>query len=197
MSTIVVQTQASFPMLAIGEALLIIGVALAVIGLFLFVLGKGDTQVSNLRAGQGMTASLRAYVLIIAFILIFPGVMFVLNHPTNSSITVGQDYISITGKVFGTQNFSSSDIEAAFVGNTQTGNLTLSHKVDGLASTNGVTNEGLFKLSNGANADVITVNTTALFVKTSSGVWLVLGTSNTGALANAFSSGVCPVAGYA
>ncbi len=195
MTTFQVGTVSAIPFYTIGLSLLVIAIVLFVAVLIMVVRKTGSDQMGDMTSKSGSPLTQRAFILLIAFILLFPGVTFIMVHPNPSTITVGAGYIAIKGNAFGSQNYTSSDIETAFVGNTVTGNITLARRDNGLAS--GYIDEGRFTLSNGATAYVITANAThaALFVKTTSSVWLVLGTNNTNSLVSVFSSDVMQVQG--
>lgn len=80
----------------------------------------------------------------------------------------------MSGKDLGSNNYPSFEIHYAFVGNTLTGNLTISSKNSGFGGAGLESSEGVFVLSNSAKVDVTTVNSTALFIQLNSGLYLVL-----------------------
>lgn len=135
-------------------------------------------------------------VFTIFVVLLLLGVVVALVGRTGSSnatIEIGTGYVAISGPVIGSKNYSSSNVSYAYVENINSGNLTLS--IRNLGTSIGNYNEGMFTLSNGESADVLANNATVLLVQLSSGGALVLGTSNTTALANAFNSEVHAVSG--
>lgn len=127
---------------------------------------------------------------------IAPGGILLALHPTSSQIVVGNGHMDVSGRFIGTQNYTSSQIHAAFVGNINTANITISRKVSGGGGEGYTSNEGTFTLSNGARADVITTNATALYVLLKSGTYLVLSPSNTAAFISNFSKDVFTVTAF-
>jgi hypothetical protein len=102
-------------------------------------------------------------------------------------------YVSVTSSGFsgtGNLNFTASEITSAYVGQIGSGNLTLSKQ----QGTNyGDFNVGVFTLGNGATAYVVSNNSTDLVIQLNTGDYLILGTSNTNALAQKFSQSVYQV----
>jgi hypothetical protein len=102
-------------------------------------------------------------------------------------------YVSVTSSGFsgtGNLNFTASEITSAYVGQIGSGNLTLSKQ----HGTNyGDFNVGVFTLGNGATAYVVSNNSTDLIIQLNTGDYLILGTSNTNALAQKFSQSVYQV----
>ena len=90
----------------------------------------------------------------------------------------------------GEKNVTSSEIVAAFVGQIGSGDFTL-NKQSG--ANNGNTNVGIFTLGNGATAYVASTNSTDLIIQLKNGQYVILGTSNTDALAASFSQNVYPL----
>jgi len=117
-----------------------------------------------------------------------------------SVVTVGDGYINVESTSFnlvgGLLGISSSkyvaseEIAAAFVGQVGQGDFTL-HRQLGLDS--GDTNVGIFALGNGATAYLATTNATCLIIELKNGEYLIIGTSDTQALANSFSQNVHPL----
>lgn len=134
-------------------------------------------------------------LLVVFMIAIAPGAVLLALHPTNSQIVVGNGYIDVSGRFIGSQNYTTAQIHSAFVGNINTGNLTIARKDSGGGGAGHISNEGIFTLSNGARADVITTNATALFIQLNSGTYLVLSPSNTSGFISSFSADVFAVAG--
>ena len=110
-----------------------------------------------------------------------------------STIVIRQGSISVSGQFIGNETYPSTDIKTAFVDNVNAGSLTLSNRDYGTALGN--YNEGVYTLSNGATAHVVSANQTDLVIELDSGLYLVLGTSNTNALVSDFAANVAPVAG--
>ena len=120
---------------------------------------------------------------------------------TPSTVTVGSGYINVEFAGFspdlpgvpfvsGSKNVTSTEIADAFVGQIGFGDFTL----DKQFGTNTVaTNIGVFTLGNGARAYVASINSTDLIIKLNSGEYLIVGTSNTEALAASFSQNVYPL----
>lgn len=177
---------ASTPILTyIGLSLLVPGVIIILLSIILFVRGK--------RSGQ---ATRFAAYMVVGIIIIACGIpIYVIQARTsqNAVINVGNGYLEISGPRIGEHNYSSSSIKDAFLENINTGSLTLAKRTGGIST--GSLNEGNFVLSNGNSAYVISDNDTVLVVEPYSGPTLLLGTSNTAALAAAFNSEVSPVSG--
>lgn len=131
--------------------------------------------------------------LLVGVILLATGVGLLSGATGGSVIVIRQGSFSVSGGFIGNTTYASSDVKAAFVGNIYTGNLTLAARDRGTSLGN--IKVGLFTLSNGAAAHVVSVNQTDLFVELNTGLYLVLGTSNTAALAADFAADVAPVAG--
>jgi len=92
--------------------------------------------------------------------------------------------------VSGNKNVTSSEVSTAFVGQVGSGDFTL----DKQYGTNvGNINVGVYKLGNGATAYVASTNSTDLIIQLNSGQYLILGNSNTDALAASFSQNVYPL----
>jgi len=116
------------------------------------------------------------------------GLFFAIGTP--STITVGSGYVSIQSSSFsgaGNLKVTSNQIVSAYVGQIGQGNLSLSKQ----HGTNyGNVNIGVFTLGNRATAYVVSNNSTDLIIQLTSGKFLILGTSNTNALAISFSHSV-------
>lgn len=137
-----------------------------------------------------------ALIVVVALIAAGIGsVGFVLGKNANSpaSITISNGYVKIDSSETGTINVSSSQITYAFVSQIHTGNLTIKSKQHGL--NNNADNIGVFTLSNGATAYVLSDNSTNLFIKMNSGKYLIVGTSNLTGITSLFSKEVFPVSG--
>jgi hypothetical protein len=114
-----------------------------------------------------------------------------------STVTVGSGYITVHFSTLspipfigGDKTVTSSEISTAFVGQIGSGNFTL----DKLYGANaGDINTGVYTLGNGATAYIASTNSTDLIIQLNSGQYLILGTSNTNALATSFSQNVYPL----
>ena len=129
-------------------------------------------------------------LLIIGIAVIGLGVGLFYATSTPSTITVGTGYVSIQSPSFngaGNLKVTSNQIVSAYLGQIGSGNLTLS-KQHGTNYDH--FNVGVFTLGNGATAYVVSNNSTDLIIQLTSGKYLVLGTSNTNALATSFSQSV-------
>jgi hypothetical protein len=87
-------------------------------------------------------------------------------------------------------NITTNKIASAYVGQIGSGNLTLS-KQHGTNYDH--FNTGIFTLGNGDTAYVVSSNSTDLIIQLNSGEYVILGTSNTFALATSFSQSVYPL----
>ena len=144
--------------------------------------------------------SKRAAVLVIAAIIVglIAATFLVWNSRASGyGISCGPGYIDVHSGSFsfipfvnGDKHITSSEISNAFVGQIGSGNFTL-HKQTGTSS--GDTNIGIFTLGNGATAYVASTNSTDLIIQLKSGEYLIIGTSNTNALATIFSQNVYPL----
>jgi hypothetical protein len=109
---------------------------------------------------------------------------------TPSTITVGSGYVSIRSPGFfgaGDRNVTTDKIASAYVGQLDSGNLTLS-KQHGTNYDD--FNVGIFTLGNGRTAYVVSSNSTNLIIQLDNGEYVILGTSNTDALVTSFSQSV-------
>ena len=107
-----------------------------------------------------------------------------------STITIGNGYVYINSPSFsgaGNMNITSSHIRNAYVGEIGVGNLTISKQH---GTNTGNFNVGVFTLGSGATAYVVSDNSTSLVLQLYSGGYVILGTSDTGALVAAFSQSV-------
>lgn len=180
------EVAASIPILTyLGLSLAVAGIIVILYSVVLLVRSKRN----------GQKARVAAYVMT-GIIIIASGLpIYVIQarNSQNAAINVGNGYLEISGPRIGEHNYSSSSISNAFLENIHTGSITLAKRTGGIST--GSLNEGNFVLSNGDNAYVISDNTTVLVVEPNSGPVLVLGTSNTLALATAFNTDVSPVTG--
>jgi hypothetical protein len=95
---------------------------------------------------------------------------------------------SFTGA--GNINFPANSVASAYVGPIGSGNLTLS-KQHGTNYDD--FNVGIFTLGNGMIAYVVSNNSTDRIIQLNTGEYVILGTSNTNALALSFSQSVYPL----
>jgi hypothetical protein len=110
------------------------------------------------------------------------------NQP--STITIGSGYVYVRSPGFGgagNMNITANEVASAYVGQIGSGNLTLS-KQHGTNYDH--VNVGIFTLGNGKTAYVVSNNSTDLVIQLNSGEYVILGTSNTDVLAQAFSQSV-------
>jgi hypothetical protein len=115
-------------------------------------------------------------------------------------VTIGTGYVDVQFAGFspnssipflsGNMNVTSNQIDSAFVGQVGSGEFTLDKQQGANA---GDTNIGLYKLGNGAKAYIASINSTDLIIKLNSGEYLIVGTSNTDALAASFAQNVHPL----
>jgi len=129
-------------------------------------------------------------LMIIGIVVIGLGVWLFFASNTSSTITVGSGYLGIESSSFsgaGNMNITANKIASAYVGQIGSGNLTLS-KQHGTNYDH--FNTGIFTLGNGDTAYVVSSNSTDLIIQLNSGEYVILGTSNTNALATSFSHSV-------
>lgn len=162
---------------------LVVGVAAIALGALLLYRSRKNSGL--LRGAIGS--------LLVGFVLLASGEGLLLGGGGASVIVIRQGSFSVSGGFIGNNTYTAGEVRAAFVGNIVNGNLTLRSRNGGISLGN--IKEGLFTLSNGATAHVVSVNQTDLYVELNTGLYLVLGTTNTGALASDFAANVAPVAG--
>lgn len=179
---------------------IVLAIALAVVGIIISVTGLFSRPIEapkpypydriGVSAGKGAR---RAVCIIAGIILIGAAVGVYALAGVPSTVTVGSGYVSIQSPPFVTGNFNvtSSEIVSAYVGQIGSGNLTLSTRQSGPSA--GDLNIGVFTLGNGETARVISNNPTDLIIQLNSGQYVILGTSNTAALALSFSQNVYPL----
>ena len=132
-------------------------------------------------------------LMIIGLVVIGLGVWLFFASTMPSIITVGSGYVSIQSPSFGgagNMDITVNKIASAYVGQIGSGNLTLS-KQHGTNYDH--FNVGIFTLGNGDTAYVVSNNSTDLIIQLNSGEYVLLGTSNTNALATSFSQSVYPL----
>jgi len=132
-------------------------------------------------------------LMIIGIVVIGLGVWLFFASNTPSTITTGSGYVSIQSPSFsgaGNMNITANKIASAYLGQIGSDNLTLS-KQHGTNYDH--FNVGIFTLGNGDTAYVVSNNSTDLIIQLNSGEYVILGTSNTDALATNFSQSVYPL----
>jgi hypothetical protein len=137
----------------------------------------------------------RTFVLLMIISLVSLGLWIWLFFSTRipSTITVGSGYVGITSPSFegtGNLNFTSSEITSAYIGQIGSGNFTLSKQH---GTNSGDFNVGVFTLGNGETVYIISSDSTDLIIHLDTSDYLILGTSNTDALASSFSQSVHPL----
>lgn len=175
---------------------ILVAIALAAVGIIILVTGlfsrplEAPKLYSFGRVGVGVGKGTRRWAFIIAgIILIGTGVGLYALGGIPSTITVGSGYVYIQSPPFGTGNINvtSSEIASAYVGQIGSGNLTLSKQY---GTNAGNLNIGVFTLGNGKTANVVSNNPTDLIIQLNNSQYVILGTSNTTALAASFSQSV-------
>jgi len=176
---------------------IVLAIALAAVGIIILAGGlfSRPLEAPKLfpygRVGVGR-GTRRAAFIIAGIILIGTGVGLYALGGIPSTITVGSGYVYIQSPPLGTGNINvtSSEIASAYVAQIGSGNLTLSTRQWGVSIGN--LNLGVFTLGNGKTAHVVSNNPTDLIIQLNNGQYLILGTSNTTALASSFSQNVYP-----
>ena len=177
---------------------IVLAIALAAAGIIILVTGlfvrmwDAPKPFSYGRVGVGKVTRRWAFI-IGGIILIGTGVGLYALGGMPSTITVGSGYVYIQSTPLGTGNFNitSSEIASAYVAQIGSGNLTLSTRQWGVSI--GDLNLGVFTLGNGKTANVVSDNPTDLIIQLNNGKYVILGTSNTAALASSFSQNVYPL----
>jgi hypothetical protein len=173
--------------------LIVAGAALSVLSLSSrMVKAISSLSLSGRFTGGNKFVYLTCGIVLIALAL---GTYFTFYAP--STVTVGSGYINVHFSTLspipfigGDKNVTSSEISTAFVGQVGSGNFSL-NKLYGANA--GDINIGVYRLGNGATADVASTNSTDLIIQLNSGQYVILGTSNTNALATSFSQNVYPI----
>ena len=176
---------------------IVLAIALAAVGIIILAGGlfSRPLEAPKLfpygRVGVGR-GTRRAAFIIAGIILIGTGVGLYALGGIPSTITVGSGYVYIQSPPLGTGNINvtASEIASAYVAQIGSGNLTLSTRQWGVSIGN--LNLGVFTLGNGKTANVVSNNPTDLIIQLNNGQYLILGTSNTTALASSFSQNVYP-----
>ena len=108
-----------------------------------------------------------------------------------ASISVDTGGVQLSASPYVSATVSSAEIQYAYVGVLGTGNLTLSLRQFGVS--NGGFNAGVFSLSNGRTADVLSSGSQVLVVSLKDGDFLILGPSDFQHFITVFGSEVFPV----
>jgi hypothetical protein len=132
----------------------------------------------------------RFLYLILGIVIISIGTAIFVTSSIPSTITVGPQYISYQSSFLGagSMTINADQISNAYVGQLGQGDLKLSARTFG--TSDGNVNIGLFLLSNGKTAHVLTCSQTCLAIELKNGEYVILGTSDTNALATSFSQNV-------
>ncbi len=164
-------------------------------GIFLILVGAvGKLRTALRRIPIGVHSS-KKYVYIVAGVVTIAAIcaIFYAGYQP-STITVGSGYVDVKFTalspipfVGGEKNITSNEITSAYVGQIGSGNFTL-QKLYG--ENYGDTNIGVYTLGNGATAYIASINSTDLIIQLKSGEYVIVGTSNTDALARSFSENV-------
>lgn len=137
--------------------------ALAIPGVILLLLALRGSKEKRLKL-----------VAIGVILLLSGGFVFFLSNPfQQNSITVGTGSIRADAPPYFNLNITKGQIASLYVENLTTWNITISARTSGTAL--GSFDSGFFKLSNGANADVLTTGNTNLVIVLSSGTYVILG----------------------
>ncbi len=120
------------------------------------------------------------------------GVFFVSNPSQQDSIKVGTGSIQVSTSFFHV-NVTSNQISRVYVVNLSNWNISITSRTDGSAF--GSFRSGFFTLSNGAKAEVLTIEDTNLVVVLDNGIYLILGPSDFQSFLNSFSLSVMRVSG--
>lgn len=171
---------------------IVLAIALLIIGIIVLVTGFSRSLYGPPKSynfGKGMSSK---WVLrIVEIVLIELGVGLYAFGGMPSKITVNSQYVSIQSPpLFGVGNMqiTSSEIASAEVAKIGSGNFSLSIRQNGISAGN--LNLGVFTLANGYTAYVVSENSNDLIIQLNNGKYVVLGTSNTDALASSFSQNV-------
>lgn len=176
----------ALPLKTIGEVIIIIGLAsLAIASVYFFARVKGKD-----RAPQFY----RVFTLLAILIVVGAPFYFLGTSGAPGIVMIQNGELTVSGGHIGNNTYSTGDISYAFVENINSGNISLSSRTIGTSYGN--IHEGQFRLSNGANAHVISNNATNLVILLKSGLYIILGSNDTKQLATDFSSNVLPVNGY-
>jgi hypothetical protein len=174
---------------------ILVAIVLSVIGIIVLVTGLSSRLYGPAKShnfGKGMSS--RWVLIIVGLTVIGLGVGLFAFGGMPSTITVGSSYVHLqSSPLFGVGdiNISSSEIASAYVAQIGSGNLSLPIRQNGISAGN--LNLGVFTLGNGHTAYVASTNSTDLIIQLNNGKYVILGTSNTTALASSFSQNVYPL----
>lgn len=178
--------------------------ALITIGAFLIVISLSSKllkAISSISYGHTLNLTNKyVYATLGIAVILFASAVYYFSY-IPSTVTVGSGYVNVQFSGFspnlpgvpfisGNKNVTSSEISNAFIGQIGAGNFTLNKQY---GTNDGNTNIGSFTLGNGATAYVASTNSTDLIIQLKSGQYVILGTSNTNALATSFSQNVYPL----
>jgi len=137
----------------------------------------------------------RTKLLALGLILLVAGaVVFYISNPAKQeSITVGTGWVQAVAPPYFNINVTASQIERAYVVNLNDWNVSISTRTAGTAF--GGFLAGYFKLSNGANAEVLTTGESDLVLVLQSGTYVVLGPADFQAFLTSFDQSVTTAAG--
>lgn len=169
--------------------------SVGIIALVVLVVTGAVLLLLALTTGRRAKTVRRTFVvlMIIGIVVIGLGVWLFFASNMPSTITLGSGYVNIQSPSFngaGNMNITANKIASAYVGLIGSGNLTLS-KQHGTNYDH--FNIGIFTLGNGNIAYVVSNNSTDVIIQLDNGQYLILGTSNTNALATSFSQNVYPL----
>jgi hypothetical protein len=174
-----------------ADFLVYIGYALIGIAAIALIIGIISYYSNGKDINKGVFTKM--IVLFVALLMAGAIITFTTGSGGASKIEVGPHFIAINAQFIGSKNYTSSEIMYAYVENINSGNLTLGNRIEGSGLES--YSEGIFTLSNGQTAYVIDISAIVLIVHLQNGNALVLGPSNTTALANYFNKNVFPVSG--
>jgi hypothetical protein len=178
--------------------------ALITIGAFLIVISLSSKllkAISSISYGHTLNLTNKyVYATLGIAVILFASVVYYFSY-IPSTVTVGSGYVNVQFSGFspsspstpfanGNKNVTSNEIASAFVGQIGSGDFTLTKQQ---GTDLGNTNIGVYKLGNGATAYVASTNSTDLIIQLNNGQYVILGTSNTNALATSFSQNVYPL----
>jgi hypothetical protein len=131
----------------------------------------------------------RYVYLIIGIIVVGLGTGIYLVTSSPATVNVGPQYISYQSSILsgGSMTINADQISNAYIGQIGQGDLKMSRT---FGTSAGNVNMGLFQLANGKTAHVLSCNQTSLIIELKNGEDVILGTSDTNALAESFSQNV-------
>lgn len=120
------------------------------------------------------------------------GLVYYVSNSRPATIAVESGQFTISAQQIGTYTYTSAEIQNAYVTNLGSGVLSSVSRQHGYESSG--YNVGVYTLSGGKTAYVISENNTNLVVQLDSGMYLVLSPANFTTFVNYFSENVSPVA---